>query len=74
MEYVSSKLNFLLILKPVLRNICFFKYTKTQYRNQLFKKFSIDIETKFLSDLGDQENVFKLNKSELSNRIVGNFA
>ena len=48
-----------------------YPYTRTKYKHKLFDRFSIEIETKFVPDMGQQENVFNLKKSELSKRIVG---
>ena len=48
-----------------------YPYTRTKYKHQMFTGFSIDIETKFNPDLGDNENVFNLSEAELSQRTVG---
>lgn len=48
-----------------------YPYTRTKYRHKLFKSFNIDIESKYLGDLGQSENVFNLSKSELSSRVIG---
>jgi hypothetical protein len=50
-----------------------YPYTRTKYKHKLFTGFSIEMETQFSPDLGDNDNVFNLNKSELSQRIVGTF-
>lgn len=49
----------------------FYPYTRTKYKHGYFKSFNIDIESKYLNDLGTNENAFNLNKSELSSRTVG---
>ena len=48
-----------------------YPYTRTKYKHKLFKSFNIDIESKYLSDLGQTENVFNLTKAELAARIIG---
>jgi len=51
-----------------------YPYTKTKFTISSFEKFSILIETRFLSDAGTAENVFnlseqKLNEFDLKNNI-----
>lgn len=48
-----------------------YPYTKTRYTCPFVEKFSLEIETKYFPDNGDQSNVFELSGSELRNRIVG---
>lgn len=48
-----------------------YPYTKTIYRCPFVEKFSIEIETKYFKDKGEQNNVFNLSTSELRNRSVG---
>ncbi len=50
-----------------------YPYTRTRYTCPFIEKFSLDIETVYREDCGDIENVFKLSKSELNERAVGNF-
>ncbi|XP_059046300.1 protein retinal degeneration B [Achroia grisella] len=47
-----------------------YPYTKTRYTCPFVEKFSLEIETYYYADNGHQENVFKLNGSDLKNRIV----
>uniref|UniRef100_A0A5K3FYA3 Phosphatidylinositol transfer protein n=1 Tax=Mesocestoides corti TaxID=53468 RepID=A0A5K3FYA3_MESCO len=47
-----------------------YPYTKTRYKVPFVEKFSLEIETKYLDDGGDTENVFEMSPSELSARIV----
>ncbi|GAB6028613.1 hypothetical protein CHUAL_004450 [Chamberlinius hualienensis] len=47
-----------------------YPYTKTRYTCPFVEKFFLEIETKYLSDCGDNDNVFDLNGSELRSRIV----
>ena len=47
-----------------------YPYTRTKYKHKLFKSFNIDIESKYLPDLGQSENAFNLNKSELACRTI----
>ena len=42
-----------------------YPYTKTKFTISSFEKFSISIETRFLSDAGTTENVFNLEKDKL---------
>ncbi|ELU13727.1 hypothetical protein CAPTEDRAFT_169194 [Capitella teleta] len=47
-----------------------YPYTKTIYRCPFIEKFSLEIETVYLNDGGEQENVFNLSDSALRSRIV----
>ncbi|XP_059481583.1 protein retinal degeneration B isoform X2 [Neocloeon triangulifer] len=47
-----------------------YPYTKTRYTTPFVEKFSIEIETYYFGDDGNQENVFNLNSSEKRNRTV----
>ncbi|XP_066591659.1 protein retinal degeneration B isoform X3 [Prorops nasuta] len=47
-----------------------YPYTKTRYTCPFVEKFSVEIETYYYPDNGNQENVFNLSSSELRNRIV----
>ncbi|KAL5962415.1 Calpain-7 [Taenia solium] len=47
-----------------------YPYTKTRYRVPFMEKFSLEIETKYLDDAGDSENVFDMSPAELNTRIV----
>nr|CAD7574820.1 unnamed protein product [Timema californicum] len=47
-----------------------YPYTKTVYSNNLVNRFSLEIETRFQSDSGGQDNVFQLSPDELEERIV----
>lgn len=47
-----------------------YPYTKTRYTCPFVEKFSLEIETYYFPDGGNQENVFKLSGSDLRNRIV----
>nr|CFW94244.1 Eka-PI transferase 1 protein [Euperipatoides kanangrensis] len=47
-----------------------YPFTKTRYTCPFVEKFFIEIETKYLSDGGTQDNVFSLSSSELRARIV----
>lgn len=46
-----------------------YPYTKTRYTCPLIEKFSIEIETLYFNDCGNQPNVFKLTSSELNRQI-----
>lgn len=35
------------------------------------EKFSLEIETRYLDDAGESENVFDMSSAELNTRIVG---
>jgi hypothetical protein len=48
-----------------------YPYTRTKYKHRLFKSFNIDIESKYLHDYGQSENVFNLSSSELASRQIG---
>lgn len=48
-----------------------YPYTKTRYTCPFVEKFSLEIETYYFPDDGHQENVFKLDGSDLRNRVVG---
>ena len=48
-----------------------YPYTKTRYRVPFVEKFSLEIETMYLDDAGDSENVFNMSPEDLSTRIVG---
>lgn len=48
-----------------------YPYTKTIYRCPFIDKFMLEIETRYLDDGGETENIFNLSASELKNRIVG---
>jgi membrane-associated phosphatidylinositol transfer protein len=48
-----------------------YPFTKTRYTCPFVEKFSLDIETYYFPDKGNQENVFKLSGGDLRNRIVG---
>lgn len=48
-----------------------YPYTKTRYKVPFMEKFSLEIETMYLDDAGDSENVFDMSPTDLSNRIVG---
>ncbi|KAB0792480.1 hypothetical protein PPYR_14439 [Photinus pyralis] len=47
-----------------------YPYTKTRYTCPFVEKFYLEIETYYFNDNGHQENVFRLNGSDLRNRIV----
>lgn len=48
-----------------------YPYTKTRYTCPFVAKFSIEIETRYLNDGGQTENVFELSSSDLENRTAG---
>lgn len=48
-----------------------YPYTKTRLSCPLLEKFSIEMETLYLEDVGEQENVFKLSSQERKNVQVG---
>lgn len=48
-----------------------YPYTRTKYRHKFFTSFNIDIESKYLPDYGNSENVFDIGKKELAMRSVG---
>ncbi|XP_055385938.1 protein retinal degeneration B isoform X2 [Condylostylus longicornis] len=47
-----------------------YPFTKTRYTCPFVEKFSLDIETYYFPDNGNQENVFKLSGSDLKSRVV----
>ncbi|KAM7538219.1 hypothetical protein Aperf_G00000071712 [Anoplocephala perfoliata] len=47
-----------------------YPYTKTRYRVPFMEKFSLEIETKYIDDAGEQENVFGMSPSDLDARII----
>ncbi|PVD31481.1 hypothetical protein C0Q70_06893 [Pomacea canaliculata] len=47
-----------------------YPYTKTVYRCPFVEKFLLEIETRYLSDCCEAENVFEVKKSELQQRQV----
>ncbi|XP_023930713.1 protein retinal degeneration B isoform X1 [Lingula anatina] len=47
-----------------------YPYTKTRYKCPFVEKFLLEIETKYLGDGGEVENVFDLSAAELRNRTV----
>ncbi|XP_039307344.1 protein retinal degeneration B isoform X3 [Solenopsis invicta] len=47
-----------------------YPYTKTRYTCPFVEKFSVEIETYYFPDDGNQENVFNLTGSDYRNRIV----
>ncbi|XP_055684260.1 protein retinal degeneration B isoform X2 [Lutzomyia longipalpis] len=47
-----------------------YPYTKTRYTCPFMEKLSLEIETYYFPDKGDQENVFKLTGGDLRNRQV----
>ncbi|KAL5109813.1 Membrane-associated phosphatidylinositol transfer protein 2 [Taenia crassiceps] len=47
-----------------------YPYTKTRYRVPFMEKFSLEIETRYLDDAGESENVFDMSAAELNTRIV----
>ncbi|KAJ6216321.1 hypothetical protein RDWZM_007478 [Blomia tropicalis] len=46
-----------------------YPYTKTRYTCPFIEKFSIEIETRYFNDCGNQQNVFDLNSSEIGRQI-----
>jgi len=48
-----------------------YPYTRTRYTCPFVQRFSLEIETYYCDDVGQQENVFKLTGSDLRNRGVG---
>ena len=48
-----------------------YPYTKTIYKCPFIEKFSLEIETVYLNDGGEQDNVFNLPNSVIRNRVVG---
>ncbi|KAK7476710.1 hypothetical protein BaRGS_00032047, partial [Batillaria attramentaria] len=47
-----------------------YPYTKTRYRCPFVEKFLLEIETRYLSDCCEADNVFDMKKSELAQRQV----
>lgn len=47
-----------------------YPYTKTRYTCPFVEKFFLEIETKYVSDAGEIENVFQLSSNELKQRII----
>jgi len=48
-----------------------YPYTKTRYTCPFVQRFSLEIETYYCADDGNQENVFTLSGSDMRNRVVG---
>lgn len=48
-----------------------YPYTKTRYSCPLMDRFSVEVETKYYDDAGNQDNVFELTADELKGRIIG---
>ena len=48
-----------------------YPYTKTMYRCPFVEKFLLEIETKYLSDGGETENVFSMPPADMRQRILG---
>ncbi|XP_069168054.1 protein retinal degeneration B isoform X5 [Procambarus clarkii] len=47
-----------------------YPYTKTRFTCPFVEKFSIEVETFYYDDAGNQENVFNLSKSEIKQREI----
>ena len=47
-----------------------YPYTKTRYRCPFVEKFLLEIETKYINDGGEQENVFNMSQSEMKQRQI----
>ncbi|KAI6241593.1 DDHD domain-containing protein [Aphelenchoides fujianensis] len=47
-----------------------YPFTKTRYSSPMLDRLQVDVETVYLNDAGTQENVFKLSKDELKQRVV----
>ncbi|CAL8139967.1 unnamed protein product [Orchesella dallaii] len=47
-----------------------YPYTKIMYTCPFLRRFSIEIETRYCADKGEQENVFGLTGSDLRNRVI----
>ncbi|XP_056002501.1 protein retinal degeneration B-like isoform X4 [Ostrea edulis] len=47
-----------------------YPYTKTRYRCPFVEKLYLEIETRYLNDAGEQDNIFNLTSSELKNRVI----
>lgn len=50
-----------------------YPYTKTRYTCPFVEKFFLEIETKYLEDWGNTENVFQLSGADFRSRIVGQY-
>ena len=48
-----------------------YPYTRTRYTCPFVEKFLIDIETVYINDLGDSENVFEMSRDEKRNVVIG---
>ena len=48
-----------------------YPYTKTRYRCPFIERFLLEVETRYQTDFGAQENVFNLKPQELDQRVVG---
>ena len=48
-----------------------YPYTKTVYRCPFIEKFTLDIETCYQNDGGEQDNIFNLDKADLRDRQIG---
>uniref|UniRef100_A0A1I8AXN9 DDHD domain-containing protein n=1 Tax=Meloidogyne hapla TaxID=6305 RepID=A0A1I8AXN9_MELHA len=47
-----------------------YPYTRTRYSCPLISHFYVEVETKYLNDSGNSENVFNLSQDELKNRVI----
>ncbi|CAI9741236.1 protein retinal degeneration B-like isoform X1 [Octopus vulgaris] len=47
-----------------------YPYTKTRYKCPFVEKFSLEIETRYQNDGGEQENIFDLEESDKRNRTI----
>ena len=47
-----------------------YPYTKTRYTCPFVEKFSLEIETRYLGDKGNTENVFNLPSKDHKSRVV----
>ncbi|XP_053375025.1 protein retinal degeneration B-like isoform X3 [Mercenaria mercenaria] len=47
-----------------------YPYTKTRYRCPFVEKFVLEVETRYLNDGGDLENIFGLSPSEMKERTL----
>lgn len=48
-----------------------YPYTKTRYKCPFVEKFVLEVETKYLNDGGEIENIFGLSSSEMKERTLG---
>ena len=48
-----------------------YPYTKTKFTCPFMDKLNIEIETHFLDDVGDKENVFNLSPSQRKSTKIG---